>query len=104
MVDPRPASDGTGTDPRSFIGWFDDPSQTKPVHDPPHDAKCPVCVKPITPDDVRTICLMWADRKGGKSVFYRMHRTCAVSLSDREKQVFDGMVLDAMPTLFPPES
>jgi len=82
-----------------FVGWFDDPSQTEPVSQPQFPGPCIACLQPMSEEDVRTINLMWADRKHGLSVFYRMHRTCAVSMSDRERNAYDAVVLEAMPSL-----
>ena len=48
-----------------------------PDYDPPHDAPCPFCGKPISPDDVRTHSLMFTSASYAKrSYFYRTHRTC----------------------------
>lgn len=61
-----------------FYGYFEDPSaDAKPEYDPPHDAPCPYCGKPIHKDDVRTPSLMYAGESYAKrSYFYRVHRTC----------------------------
>lgn len=82
-----------------YVGWYDDASQDAPAYDPPHDGPCIVCNKPLTPDDVRTCSLMWEDRSGGKSLFYRLHRTCGDGLSEKEVALYDGAVLDSMPLL-----
>jgi hypothetical protein len=50
-----------------WYGFFDDPHQTTPVHDPGDSA-------PWTDDTVRTISLMPETRTG--SYFYRVHRAC----------------------------
>ena len=92
-------------DMRQFVGWFDDPAQTEPVYRPPFPGPCIVCMKPmLNQSDVRVTCLMWQDRKHGLSVFYRMHRTCAESLTPDEMSDYDGVVLDSMPTLVAPTS
>ena len=61
-----------------IYGWFDDADQTESTYDPPLDAPCPYCGKPINPpDDVRTTSMMWAGEVYAKrSYFYRQHRTC----------------------------
>ena len=87
-----------------FIGWFDDAWQDTPTHDPKDAAAngvgdCIVCARPMTPDDVRTISVMYEDRRGGRSLFYRMHRTCGDSLTPREQGLYDEAVLDAFATL-----
>lgn len=51
-----------GKDENQFYGWYDDADQPrdKPTYEPPRDAACPYCGKPINPDDVRTHSLMYA--------------------------------------------
>lgn len=61
-----------------LVGYFTSAEQTEPVYDPPHDGPCLVCWKPLHEGDVRTICLMPAERAVA-SVFFRVHRTCAES-------------------------
>ena len=78
-----------------YIGWYDSPEQTTPTHDPPHDGPCIVCVKPLKPDDVRTISVLY--QGGNKSLFYRMHKSCALTLTPKEEAMYDGAVLDAFP-------
>lgn len=74
-------------------GWFDDPWQTEPSYDPPHDAPCLFCGKPVAPDDVRTHSLMYAGPVYAKrSYFYRTHRTCADA--DPTCTAMDDVVLD----------
>lgn len=80
-------------------GWFED-SAAQPVYDPPHDAACPLCGNPITATDVRTISLMWGDRHGNRSYFYRAHRTCHNGLSDDESNKLDGEILDRVAAEF----
>ena len=93
-------SEPTGrSDMLQFVGWFDSAEQTEPTYEPPFPGPCIVCMKPMSADDVRTYSLMWADRAYNKSVFYRMHRTCAESLTPAELGAYDGAVLDAIPTL-----
>ena len=77
---------------QQIYGWFDDASQTKPTHDPPHDAPCLFCGKAIEPTDVRTHCLMYEKGYAKRSYFYRTHRTCAET--DPTHTAKDGFVLD----------
>lgn len=88
------ASRVTVCDGNQVYGWFDDPWQTEPSYDPPHDAACLFCGQPIVPDDVRTHSLMYADRMiyAKRSYFYRTHRTCADT--DPTHTAMDGIVLD----------
>lgn len=90
------------SDMLQFVGWYDSAEQSEPTYSPPFPGPCIVCLKPMTPDDVRTINVMWEDKAHSKSAFYRMHRTCGEAMSDREASVYDGVVLDAMPTLAVP--
>lgn len=76
-----------------IYGWFDDPWQHDPSYDPPHNAPCLFCGKPVTADDVRTHSLMYAGTIYAKrSYFYRTHRTCAEKDSTRTAR--DGIVLE----------
>lgn len=74
----------------AFYGWFDDSTQTEPTYDPPHDAPCLFCGRPISADDVRTHCLTYADQYAARSYFYRTHRSCA----DSTHTAMDGRILD----------
>lgn len=75
-----------------FYGWFDDPSQTTPTYDPPHDAPCPFCGVPIHAGDVMTHCLMYSSGYGERSYFYRTHKSCAEK--DPTHTARDGSILD----------
>ena len=79
----------------TFYGWFDDAAQGwdgKPSYDPPYDAPCPFCGKPINADNVRTHNLMYQEGYAKRSYFYRTHRTCADA--DASGIGMDGFVLD----------
>jgi hypothetical protein len=77
---------------QAFYGWFDDATQQAPTYEPPRDAPCPYCGKPITPDDVRTHSLMMATGYANRSYFYRTHRTCdETANADTSKAVTSGM-------------
>ena len=76
-----------------FYGFYDDPDQPreKPSYDPPHDAPCPYCGRPIHADDVRTHSLMYAGPIYAKrSYFYRTHSSC----DDAAGGTMDGFILD----------
>lgn len=75
----------------TFYGWFDDASQEKPSYEPPRDAPCPFCGKPIHPEDVRTHNLMYANQYAPRSYFYRTHKSCAELAPDT---AMDGFILD----------
>src|SRR5580692_4978857 len=88
-----PAAPGDEMSDQKIFGWFDDAGQTVPSHDPPHDAPCLFCGRPITPDDVRTHGLMYVEPEYAKrSYFYRTHRTC--SETDPTHTACDGIVFD----------
>jgi len=92
---------------QTFYGWYDDPSQPidKPSYNPPFDAPCPYCGKPISENDIRTHSLMYIDGAqavgdelisvqrayGARSYFYRTHRTCDET---HGPGAMDGFLLD----------
>lgn len=88
------------TETPRYVGWYDSADQVEPTFDP-GNVPCVVCHQPWTEETVRTICVMWQDREPPQSLFYRMHRTCADSLSDAEREMYDGAVLDKAPYSLP---
>lgn len=62
-----------------FYGYFEDPSpDAKPEYDPPRDAPCPFCGKPVHAGDVQTPSMMYASRSyAQRSYFYRQHKSCS---------------------------
>jgi len=77
---------------KTCIGYFTDARQAAPTYDPPKDAPCLICERPITPDDVRTISVLW--QNGDTSLFYRVHKSCHEILTAEESGKLDGLVLD----------
>lgn len=76
-----------------FYGYHEDPTGTVPEYDPPHDAPCLFCGKPISSDDVRTHSLMYPSESYAKrSYFYRTHRTCDEAAATETSM--DGFILD----------
>ncbi len=77
-----------------FYGYFEDAAASaKPDFEPPRDAPCLYCGKPVQPDDVRTHSLMYSSASYAKrSYFYRTHRTCAEK--DPTHTAMDGFILD----------
>jgi hypothetical protein len=65
----------TSTGNRKIYGWFDNAGQQTPTYDPPYDALCPYCDKPLHAEDVRTHNMMM-QHGAVQSFFYRTHRTC----------------------------
>ncbi len=84
-----------------IYGWYNAADTTSPEYDPPHDAACPCCGAPLKSDDVRTISLMWANRRDGRSYFYRAHRTCHEALTEAEQNALDGEIFDRVAVEFP---
>lgn len=77
-----------------IYGYYDSAAHNTPTYDPPHDAPCVICDKPITADNVRTIGMMMEDRKPPRSYFYRVHRTCHSGLNQDEQNAIDNKVWD----------
>lgn len=77
---------------QTFYGWYDDPGQPKdqPTYNPPFDAPCPYCGRPMTHDDIRTISIMMVHGYAKRSYFYRTHRTC----DEKHGQTMDNFILD----------
>lgn len=82
------------TSEQIFYGYFEDAAQgAKPEYNPPKDAPCPFCGKPISADDVSTHSLMYASASYAKrAYFYRTHRTCKDA--DPTHTAMDGFILD----------
>ena len=86
------------TKPASMVeiyGWFDDPKKAA-ASDPPHDAPCMICGKPVHANDVRTISIMMPQTAPFRSYFYRLHRTCHAPLSEHRRREIDAVVWDAI--------
>ena len=67
---------------KDVFGWFDDPAQTTPAHDPHPHGKCPVCGLPTGShseenNKLVTISLAVLDKRfRDKSYFFRCHKIC----------------------------
>lgn len=85
---------------REQVGFYDDPNQPidQPTYDPPHLGPCPICQIPMTPDDQRTISIMYgtAVEHSDRCYFYRAHRTCHEALSDQDVLALDGIAFRAV--------
>ena len=77
-----------------IYGYFTEPTQTVPVYDPGLNVLCPICATSLHPTDVRTISLMVPD--DSRSYFYRVHRSCHEPLSEAERILVDGLLIDAI--------
>jgi hypothetical protein len=78
-----------------LVGYFDSPEQTEPAHDPGLEVPCVVCWEPLAAPMV-TLSLMWADRSGDKSLFYRAHKDCWSTLDEDEQERYDRSILEAI--------
>lgn len=77
------------------VGWYDHPSQQTPSHDPGVvGTDCPLCGYGLTAIDVRTYSVM--QRGGSKSVFYRVHRSCAEDATEAMIRVLDQRAMQAV--------
>ena len=80
-----------------FYGYLEDAESAKPDYEPPRDAPCPYCGKPVHVDDVRTHNLMYSggEKYAKRSYFYRTHRTCDESYGPAHKDGgMDHFILD----------
>lgn len=76
-----------------FYGYHEHAGDGPADYEPPRDAPCPFCGKPVFAEDVRTHSLMYASASYAKrSYFYRTHRTCAET--DLTHTAMDGFILD----------
>lgn len=83
----------TDTELVCLIGYYTDPRQTVPEHDPGCVA-CVICGEAWTDDTVRTICLAALENPVA-SLFYRGHRKCFDALTEAESIAWDERVLRA---------
>lgn len=77
---------------QQIYGWFDDPTQTEPTYNRAIGGPCLFCGRAVTPENVRTHSLMYAEGYANRSYSYRTHRTCAET--DPTHTAMDGFVLD----------
>lgn len=83
------------TKPELF-GYYDAIGQTEPAFDP-GVSPCLICGENWTDGDVRTIELV--SSSGYKSYFYRVHKSCHISLSEEKRNEFEQKVVDSMEEL-----
>lgn len=72
---------------RGHIGVFTRPEQTAPVITPPIPVACPICGRPTTEDDVRTVSIRPAKER--VCFFFRLHRTCGNDASPKLLEALD---------------
>lgn len=82
-----------------LLGYFDEPLQTEPAHDPGIDVDCPVCVQPLDypARAVRTVSLMLGvpGDSDDLSLFFRAHGDCWDALDPAEQGKYEGAFLDS---------
>ena len=71
------------------IGYFDEPTQTEPAHNPCRRAPCCVCGLTNGDGDLTWISVM--PPRGNRSYFFAHHRSCKGSPKIEE---FEGLVMD----------
>lgn len=80
----------------SIYGYYDSPTQDRPVFDPGLDVDCPSCGSRLE-SPLKTISLMFYDREvGDRSYFYRTHKNCYDSLDEVQRGNLDGLLIDAI--------
>lgn len=78
---------------QTFYGYFDNAQDTTPAYEPPRDAPCPYCGRPVFEGDVRTHNIMYTGPAYAKrSYFYRTHKSC--DEKDGGLTTMDGFILD----------
>lgn len=76
------------------FGYYTDPEQTEPVHDPGIAINCLGCHKTLTEGPLVTISLLVVGDT--RSYFYRLHKACEESMTDEQKQSIDSIIVDAV--------
>lgn len=85
---------------KEYFGWFDNPSQETPTHDPGvENGLCPICCKKLT-RPLKTISVLDFGQDemgvflGERSYFYRAHKACYDSCSEEEIADIDVSVFE----------
>lgn len=85
---------------KDIFGYYDDPAQDKPAHDPGPEGLCPVCCCPIgkhhaTTNPVKTISLMAHDpNHRTRSFFFRAHKNCWNTTTPHNRMLIESSVID----------
>ena len=75
------------------FGWFDSKSST-PAHDPGVEkGLCAACMKPLRRPVVTASLMLIGD---SKSYFYRLHKSCQMSMSPEDIKEFDDSLIDSL--------
>ncbi len=73
-----------------LIGYFEDFSDT-PKYDPGLDVNCLICMKPLSLP-LKTISV--TKIKDLRSYFFRVHKNCWESLSEKEQKNYESSIID----------
>lgn len=82
-------------------GYYDAPGKTEPDWDPGLDIDCPVCERPLSDNPTVTINVRRLDQKPYMSWFYRLHKGCHATLSERECMEMDELAMGPGPLAKP---
>ena len=98
MADKTEHKDGSGRlherVRRDVFGWFDDPTQTTPSHDPGiENAVCPLCGKNLSRPVVTTSLMAVGDNR---SYFYRSHKACSLAATDEDNASVESSLIDSV--------
>ena len=77
------------------LGWFDDPSQTEPAHEPGLDVPCPVCGGTLNDGQPRKTMSLMLCEGPDRSYFYRAHKKCWEALNAEQQGIIEGEIIDA---------
>lgn len=84
----------TDRQPKPCYGYFSGAGETNPTYDPGLHVECPICHNLLS-NPLITISLMnFANEEDPRSYFYRTHKNCYDSLTEREKSEMDSIILD----------
>lgn len=76
-----------------IFGWFDNPLDEEPRHDPGvENGLCLVCTQKLN-FPLKTICLALYD-SAEKSYFFRVHKGCWDGLTEKEKSEYECSLID----------
>lgn len=74
------------------FGYYSSGEEATPTYDPGIvGIDCPVCEKALTAEDLRTISLM--ERGGTRSLFYRLHKSCELGMTEAARVALDERVM-----------
>lgn len=78
---------------RSMFGYFKYPNSIVPDYDPGLGVDCPVCNKVLSAPMVTVSLMAEGD---SRSYFYRLHKSCADTVSPELETEIDSLLIDAI--------